>query len=203
LKVHFRKTFLAGTFAAVPIVVTGFIIWYVDRHTTPLSASVTEYLFGREIHLPFLGMVIALGAIYFVGLLTQSVIGGFFIRMVDKLLGRLPGFSALYGAWKQISFTPGGGEGIYAKVVLIPDETGHLRILAFSTGEPIPGHPDIVCVYAPNAPNPIQGKVYFVDKSHITPLDISPEEAFKILISVGNYVPAHLLAGKTTGVTKA
>jgi hypothetical protein len=34
---HLRKTFLAGIFAAVPVAVTCFIIWYIDNRTRWIS----------------------------------------------------------------------------------------------------------------------------------------------------------------------
>jgi uncharacterized membrane protein len=53
---HLRKTFLAGIFAAVPVVVTAFVIWYVDHNTRIIS----DKLFGRPI--PFVGIVVAVVA---------------------------------------------------------------------------------------------------------------------------------------------
>ena len=180
---HLRKTFLAGVFAAVPVVVTAFVIWYVDHNTRVIS----RYLFGKPI--PFVGIVIAIAAIYLGGLVATTLLGKWLIGLIDRLLSRVPGFSQLYSAWKQIALTPGGGEGMFAKVVLVAELSPHARVVGFTSGQPVDGAPDTLCVFVPNAPNPLQGRLLFVERSRCTPLDISAEDAFKMILSTGNYLP--------------
>jgi uncharacterized membrane protein len=52
------------------------------------------------------------------------------------------------------------------------------------------------CVFVPNSPNPITGRLYFVPAELCTFTDISVEEAFKVILSTGNYVPPLYLAGE-------
>src|SRR5687767_3106759 len=93
---HLRNTFLAGIFAVIPIAVTIFVIWYVESKTRPLVKP------WPILDHPFVGVVVALAAIYLVGLIVTSIIGKWMIRRVDKLLTRVPGLSELYKAWKHI-----------------------------------------------------------------------------------------------------
>ena len=121
MKNHLRTTMLAGLFAVVPVVVTIAVLIYVENLT---NDSLTELL-GRRI--PGLGMLLCVVVTYFVGLLVTSVLGKWIVGKLDALLRRLPVVKDLYGAWKQISYTPGGGEGIYGKLLLssgnyVPDE---------------------------------------------------------------------------------
>ena len=102
----------------------------------------------------------------------------------------MPILREVYRAWKQISLAPGGREGIYAKVVLVPD--GARSVLAFTSGEPIAGDPSRCCVYIPEVPNPMSGRLFIVELERCTTLDISVEEAFKMLLSGGNYVPPEI-----------
>ncbi len=182
---HLRNTFLAGIFSAVPLGVTVFLVWYVERATRqPL-----QRLFGLDV--PFIGIPITLAIIYAMGLIVSSLIGRFLLRLIDRLLMRLPVLKDLYQAWKQIALTPGGNEGMYAKVVLIPSEGGveGNQMLGFTSGEPLPGDPRTCCVFVPNAPNPIMGRLYFVRRDRCISLSITADEAFKLLISIGNYLP--------------
>ena len=39
------------------------------------------------------------------------------------------------------------------------------------------------------APNPINGRLYFVHREKCQFVDVTPEEAFKVILSTGNYVP--------------
>ena len=110
-----RRTFLAGIFAFLPLAVTAFILWWVDDKTVNL----TDWLFHRRIH--FLGVVLTLAAIYATGMVTNSLLGKYLLRIVDSVIMRLPGIRLLYQGWKQIALTPGGTEGTFSRVVLIPD----------------------------------------------------------------------------------
>lgn len=179
---HLKKTMLSGAFAFIPIAITIVIIVYIENATrAPLDQL--------GIGFPGLGIVLAIVLIYLTGLFVSSLVGRFVLVRLDRLLERLPLLRELYKAWKQISFTPGGGEGIYAKVVLVPDGRGDQHVLAFSSLEPLAATSDSVAVFVPNAPNPVTGRVAFIHRKDIIELPISTEEAFKILLSSGNYVP--------------
>lgn len=183
LRKHLRTTFLAGIFAATPLAVTAFFIWYVEAVTRqPLRDLL-------RINIPFLGVVVALGLIYLLGLVVSSLIGKWFIKWIDSILSRLPVMRDLYQAWKHISVTPGGREGIFARVALIPAEAGRARTLGFTSGEPVEGDPLTCCVFLPASPNPMNGRLLFVPIADCILLDTTPEEAFKWILSGGNYVP--------------
>lgn len=180
---HLRNTFLAGIFAVVPIAVTIFIIYKVDV----LTRGISNYFFGHEI--PFVGALIAVAAIYFAGVVATVSVGKLIFRGVDAVILRVPGLKQFYTAWKQIALTPGGTEGTFSKVVLIPDETGATHLLGFTSGRPLDNDPDTLCVFVPAAPNPVNGRLYFVHRSKCTLVETSTEEAFKVVLSTGNYIP--------------
>jgi uncharacterized membrane protein len=183
LQTHLRNTFLAGIFAIVPVAITIFIIFKADEWTRGIS----KYLFGKPI--PVVGAIIAIAAVYLAGLVVTISLGKLILRAIDAILSRVPLVKPLYLAWKQIALTPGGSEGMFAKVVLVPDETGQMRTIGFTNGEGLPNDPETICVFVPNAPNPIQGKLYFVARDKAQPTALTSEEAFKLLLSTGNYVP--------------
>lgn len=180
LQNHVRNKLVAGLLAAVPVAVTAFILWYVDTRA--------RSLFG--VTYPFLGIVITVGGIYVLGLFITSLLGRFVLGLTDGLLRRIPGLRDLYRSWKQIALTSEGHEGIFARVVLIPDESGTLRMLGFTSGESVEGDPDLCCVFVPASPNPTAGRLYFVPRRQCQQLEMRAQEALKLLISGGNYVPA-------------
>jgi len=180
---HIRKTFLSGIFATVPLVVTLAVILWINDRTKPI----THWLFGHDI--PFLGMAIALAAIYATGVVVNSLLGRWLLKTVDHWLVRIPILRQLYLSWKHIALTPGGTEGTFSRVVLIPDESGHMKWMGFTSGREILLNEPMYCVFVPSAPNPIVGRLYFVPVGKCTMLDLSPEEGFKVILSTGNYVP--------------
>jgi len=183
LQTHFRNKLVAGTLAAIPVALTVFILWYVD--------SKARSLFG--IRYPVAGLALGVLSLYVLGLFVTSLVGRWVLTGADMLLVHIPGLRDLYQSWKQVAFSPEGDEGIFARVVLIPDEGGgRLRMLGFSMRRSLDGDPDTTCVFVPNAPNPTTGRLYFAPTRDCVVLDLPTRVALKVLISGGNYVPAEL-----------
>jgi uncharacterized membrane protein len=178
--------FLAGILSAMPLAVTAYIIWKVDKETRAFTQAIFH------VPIPFLGIVLSIIAIYLCGVLATSLLGKFFLSLLDKVLSRVPFLRQLYVPWKQIALTPGGTEGTLSRVVLIPDETGATHLLGFCSGRPLDGDANTYCVFVPGAPNPINGRLYFVHRAKCVFIDISTEEAFKVILSTGNYIPPEI-----------
>ncbi|MEZ4385004.1 MAG: DUF502 domain-containing protein [Nannocystaceae bacterium] len=184
LRRHLKKTLLTGIFSTIPLVVTVAVVVYVEKS----SRAPVKALFGIDV--PFIGFAVALAVIYLVGLVVSSIVGRMILDGLDRLLLKVPVLRELYKAWKQVSLTPGGREGIYAKVVLVPD--GERSVLAFTSGDPLDGDPERCCVYIPEVPNPMVGRLFVVERARCTELNVSVEEAFKMILSSGNYVPKEI-----------
>ncbi len=183
---HFRRVFIAGAFAAVPLVVTGVAVWYVESSTQFISTR----LFGRPV--PLVGLVICVGGVYLLGLAISNALGKWVLGRLDQLLSSMPVLKPIYQAWKQVTLNPEGSEGVWSRVVLVRLESDHAPTLGFTSGHPVPGDPNTICVYVPSAPAPTTGRIYFVSHCQCTLLPLSPEEAFKIILSGGNYVPPEI-----------
>ena len=179
LQSHVRNKLVAGTLAAIPVAVTAFVIWYVDSKSRELL----------HVHTPFVGIAIAIGVIYLLGLFVTSVVGQFLLRVFDRMLRRVPGLRDLYRSWKHVALSDTQA-GIFAHVVLVPDDAGRGCVLGFTSGHAIEGDPGLSCVFVPGAPNPTTGKLYFVPTIRCIRLDMSPQDALKLIISGGNYIPA-------------
>jgi uncharacterized membrane protein len=179
LQSHIRNKLVAGTLAAIPVAVTAFIIWYVDTKSRELL----------HVRTPFVGIAIAIGVIYVLGLFVTSVVGQFLLRVFDRALRRVPGLRDLYRSWKHVALSDTQA-GIFAHVVLVPDDAGRGCVLGFTSGHAIEGDPGLSCVFVPGSPNPTTGKLHFVPTTRCIRLDMSTQDALKLIISGGNYVPA-------------
>jgi len=179
VKDHVRNKLIAGVLAAIPVAVTIFILWYVDSKSRELL----------RVQTPFVGIALALVAIYALGVFVTSVVGQFLLHVFDGIIRRVPGLRDLYRSWKQVALAD-THVGIFAHVVLVPDDAGRGCVLGFTSGHAIEGDPGISCVFVPGSPNPTTGKLYFVPTTRCIRLEMNPQEALKLLISGGNYVPA-------------
>lgn len=194
LRTHMRQKLVAGALAAVPLAVTAFILFYVD-------AQVRGFFPG--LRYPFVGIAVAVVAIYVLGVFVTSLLGRWVLGITDRALERVPGMRDLYVTWKQIALLPGGGQGMFSRVVLIPDESGHLRMLGLSTGQGVAGAPEALCVYVPGAPNPATGRLFFVAARDCHEVDVGAQEALKFALSGGNYVPAALGPALATSLARS
>jgi len=177
MKKHLRTTLLAGVFAAIPVAVTAFILWYVETQTRQLF----------HVRTPFLGVLLAIVLIYLLGLLVTSLMGKWLLGLLDKLLSKVPGLSELYKTWKHVLGTPGHSQGIFTRVVMIPSEAG--EAMGLTSGEPVRPGSTIACVFVPRTPNPAVGDLHFVPMGKMRFVEVEMEEAFKFVLSGGNYVP--------------
>ena len=175
---HLRNKMVAGLLAAIPVAVTIFIIWYVDSKARDLL----------HVQTPFVGIAVALGFIYALGVFVTSFVGQFLLHIFDGVIRRVPGLRDLYRSWKQVALAD-TQVGIFAHVVLVPDEAGRGCVLGFTSGHAIEGDPGLSCVFVPSSPNPTSGRLFFVPTTRCIRLEMSPQEALKLLISGGNYVP--------------
>jgi uncharacterized membrane protein len=183
LQAHLRTKLLAGALAAGPVLAVAWAAVWVEQQTRPLAQAV-----GWDV--PGLGVVIALAGVYVLGLLVTSLFGRLFLRLLDWALDRLPGLRLLYRTWKDV--TAPGREGVMGRVVLVLHPGGRSGEIGFSGAAPVPGRPRTFCVFVPGAPNPLAGRVLLVDQDACVPLGLSLEEAFKLLVSTGNYLPPGL-----------
>lgn len=195
IKQHLRNAFITGVFSAIPLVITIAVVWYVEK----LTREPLKELLG--IDTPFLGILVAILGIYALGVIVNSLLGRLLIRVIDWLLSRVPILKDIYEAWKHITLTPGGKEGIYARVVLVPGDGEGTWMLGFTSGDPVENDPGLCCVFVPGTPNPTAGRILFVPLDRCVALDVSAEAVFKSALSGGNFVPPEI--GVSTSARRA
>jgi uncharacterized membrane protein len=193
LRRHLRKVMLAGLLAAVPVIVVIWAAVMIETQTRPVAR-----LAGLDF--PGLGVLLVILSVYLLGVVVTSFLGGFFLAVLDKVLEHIPGFRYLYHAWKDVVLLPPAKSSMFHQVVLVPSSDGKSAQFGFTSGEALPGEPAMCCVFLPNVPNPLTGRLMLFERSTCVPLDLSVAEAFKFLLSTANYIPAHLHgAGRQLG----
>jgi uncharacterized membrane protein len=181
-----RNKFVAGLLAAVPLVIVIVAALWVEEHTRPISTTLLGF------HFPGLGVLVALAGVFLLGLLVTSVLGKWFLYLLDRVLEHVPGFHILYHSWKDVLVMRPGQANTFSHVVLVPNPEGKGAQFGFTSGVAIPGDPNTWCVFLPNIPNPLSGRLLLFPKECCIPVKLNVAEAFKFLLSTGNYLPANL-----------
>lgn len=200
-----RAYFLAGILVTAPLTITialaSWLIDFVDSRVVPLIPDqynpdfyLKEYL-GYEIGLPGLGLLVLVIAITLIGALTAGLVGRFVIRFGESMLNRMPVIRSVYGASKQILETVLRSQSkAFRQPVLVEYPRKGLWAIAFITGTTEGEVQHLVAdrlinVFLPTTPNPTSGFLLFVPKNDLIILDMSVEEAIKMVISAGIVTP--------------
>lgn len=193
-----RRYVIAGLLVWVPIVVTVLVVRFIldlmDQTLLLLPASVRpEALFG--VHIPGLGLLLAVLLLIFTGMLVSNIIGRSLVGLWEDLMNRIPFVRALYSGVKSFSTTILSNQGnSFKKVLLIEyprkgiwsvgfQTAGDLPLISSHTGEPQ------VCVFIPTTPNPTSGFIVMVPRSQAIELNMSVDAAMKMIVTLGVVVP--------------
>ena len=200
-----RAYFLAGILVTAPLAITialaTWLIEFVDSRIVPLiplrynpDVYLKEYL-GYEIGIPGLGLIVLLIFITLVGAMTAGFLGRFVIRFGENMLSRMPVVRSIYGASKQILETVLKSQSkAFRQAVLVEYPRRGIWAVAFITGR-TEGEvqnliaDDLINIFLPTTPNPTSGFLLFVPREDMILLDMSVEEAIKMVISGGIVTP--------------
>ncbi len=199
------RYFVAGLIFFAPIGITVWAIAAIVRWLDDLFLPrVLKVLFpGLEEPpaIPLVGMLFTFIVIIVLGVLARHLFGGEFLRAWERLLARVPVARSIYGGVKQLMeaiFSP-DRVSRFRRVVLIEYPRKGLYALAFTTG-PARGvvqdatQQHMINVFLPTTPNPTSGFYLLVPEVELIEVDLSVEDAFKLVMSAGLVVPSSVAA---------
>ena len=197
-----RGNFLAGLIVIAPI---GFTMWiinsiigWIDGWVLPLIPYNYHFAEYIGINLKGLGVIFFLVFTVLVGWVAKGILGRTFLRVGENLVDRTPIVRSVYSGIKQIAETVlSSRDSSFEKACLIEYPRKGIWAIAFvasdSRGEIAEKNPDkenqLVSVFIPTTPNPTSGFLLFIPKSDIKYLDMTIEEAAKLVISAGLVYP--------------
>jgi uncharacterized membrane protein len=178
-----RRYFFTGVAAAVPLVVT---VWLVRAVVRLIDDLVAPLLPTGVLALPGVGVVLAFLGLTLFGLVTANVAGRYLLNLMDQLLARIPVVGNIYKPVRQMFETFRPGARGFRSVVLVEYPHPGTHALAFITADaPAEIGAGKVAVFVPTSPNLYAGFLLFVDESKLTPLSMSIEDAIRLQVSAG------------------
>ncbi|MFQ5509404.1 MAG: DUF502 domain-containing protein [Leptospirillia bacterium] len=142
---------------------------------------------------PGLGIAVLVAGIFLVGLLAANVLGNWVVKRYERILKRLPIVRTVYSAIKSVVQTASmQGKENFKGVVLVEFPRRDMFLLAFvvndTEGEIAEKAKEpMINLFVPTSPNPTSGYLIFVPRDDVTYLDLSVEEAMKMIMSGGIY----------------
>lgn len=201
----FKTYFLAGLLVLIPLVLTIFIIWKlfiaIDGLLRGFISDVLERI-GISATSFGLGFISVVLLILITGMIAKNYFGRKVIKIGENIVTKIPLINRIYIAIQQISnaFFSEKRE-VFKKAVLIEYPRKGIYSIGFFTQD-TKGEvqdrlkQDVVSVFLPTTPNPTSGFLLFVPKTDVTELDMTIEEALKLVISGGAIVPVSKYEGR-------
>ena len=198
---NLRSNFLTGFVIFAPISITIYLVWtfaeFVDARVLPLVPVVYKLEDYLPISLPGLGVVVFFFFVAALGALTKNLFGRQIFRVGEGYVDRMPVVRSIYNTLKQIVETifAQGGKDSFEKVCMIQYPRQGVWAIAFistdTSGEILgrSGEDAMMSVFLPTTPNPTSGFLLFLPAKDVIVLDMSVEDAAKLVISAGLVTP--------------
>ena len=202
-----KKYFLTGLVVLGPLGMTLLVVQWVvgvmERLILNLlpDALHPSTLLGR--YIPGFGVLATVLLVLLVGMLTANFLGRALVDWSERLMGKIPLVKGIYGMFRQVTDTLfSKDKGGFRKVVLIEYPRRGLWSIGFITGisegelQQVTPH-RLINVFLPTAPLPTSGFYVLVPEEDLIELQMSIDEAFKLVVSGGMVNPTD----KATAVT--
>ena len=196
-----RASFLTGLIVIAPVGLTIWLIWSVIGWIDGVVLPLVPYTFQPEkyigINLRGVGVIIFLLFTIMVGWIAKGFLGRSLIRFAENMVQNVPVVRSIYSGVKQIAETVFAQsersfekaclleyprKGIWAIGFISTTAKGEVANRAMTSG-------DLVSVFVPTTPNPTSGFLLFFPREDIIELDMSVEDAAKLVISAGLVYP--------------
>lgn len=198
---RFRANFLTGLVVIAPIGLTLWLIWtvtgWIDGWVLPFVPArwLPESYIGTNFR--GVGVVIFLIFAVLVGWIAKGLIGRSLISWGEHLVDRMPVVRSIYSGLKQIAETVfAQSETSFDKACLVEYPRRGIWAIGFvsttTRGEidrRLPREEPFLSVFLPTTPNPTSGFLLFVPAADLVMLDMTVEDAAKLVISAGLVYP--------------
>lgn len=190
--------FIHGLLALLPLIVSGYVVLllisFIRGFTDRVLKLLPDFINDIDILRITIEVISVAGiffAIVFIGIFIKTVIGSKILKMIDEFFEKVPGLNRIYNATKQVAeVLRSGNRQFFTEPVLVQYPSPGIWAVAFNTGEVGEafeklGHPKSYTVFIPTTPNPTSGFLAVMREDQIKKLDISVEDAIKMILTGG------------------
>ena len=203
LKQDLKRDLIAGLLVVIPLATTIWLSVSIAKWAIDLFTRIPKQINPFDGLNPILtnilnfsvGLAVPLLSILIIGLMARNIVGRWLLDFGEQFLQAIPLAGSVYKTLKQILETlVGDSKTKFRRVVLVEYPRQGVWTMGFVTGKVSPQlqvHLDeqMISVFIPTTPNPTSGWYAIVPKAEAIDIDISIEDAFKVLISGGIVSP--------------
>ena len=178
---------------ALSVLVIKFFLEVVNNFVP--ARFLPEALLNLDTSIPGSGILLVIVIILLTGALVTNILGRKLLALWERALNKIPGFRSIYNVLKKVSTTVlNTSSDSFRKAFLVQYPSKGIWVIAFQSGdykgeaESLIGE-EILNLFVPTTPNPTSGFFIMVSKKDVLELNMSVEEAFKLVISAGVVTP--------------
>lgn len=180
------RWFLQGIAVIAPVLITiGFLIW-IGNALEDLIGGVLRRLLPYDWYMPGMGLATGLALTLALGLLANVFLVRWIVRGAERVLDRIPLVKTIFQGLKDIAglFIGDHKDGLGHAVAV---QIGEMYLVGFvmQAHAELPtdeiDYSELMAVYLPLSYQ-IGGYTIYVDKSKVTPLAVSAEEAMRAVL---------------------
>ncbi len=187
-----KRIFITGLTAVIPVVITIYVITGLFYFADGIAGKYINRFFSQYIgwEIPGLGILIAILIIFLLGVIIRLSRMRFF-RFMEKIFFRLPLVNRIYFPIRRIVdflfFPPRKN---FKSAVLIEYPRMGIYSVGFVTNDNLvefkeKGDRKFYNVFIPSSPSPLTGFTIIVDEADLVTLDLSVEDAIRLVVSGG------------------
>jgi uncharacterized membrane protein len=178
---------MKGLAAVLPIGLTLYVVWWLGSKAESLLRDAITLFLPERHYWPGLGLIVGFLLLLAVGVLVNAYLVRWILAAWERFLERIPLVKTLYAALRDlVRFLPGEKRRDLKRVVVAT--FGEARAIGFVTRESVPelgtSEEDTVAVYFPMSYQ-IGGYTLYLHRDRLATLDLSVEEAMRIVLTGG------------------
>jgi len=195
----FKYYIFIGFFSIFPI---GATVWLLKWLLTVLvgpAQSITKILLPSSTLFnatqPYaswvIGFILTVSFVFTFGFLVSSFFGRILFSKIEQIIAQIPIVNTLYKTIKSVIESISNSQNdAFQKVVMLEYPRKGIWTLALVTGESKnKDGKKFYHLFLPTSPNPTSGYMLYIPTSDVIEIDMSSEEAIKIIISGGALSP--------------
>ncbi len=195
-----KNDLIAGLLVVIPLATTIWLSISVSSWVLDLLTRIPKQVNPFKTWHPLLvdllnlavGIFVPLTGILLIGLMARNIFGQWLLNTGESILKRIPLAGTIYKVLQQLLETIlRDSRDRFRRVVLVEYPRAGLWAVAFVTGtmngslQTVFSEP-MLSLFIPSSPNPTTGWYVIASERDVRDLDISIEDAFKLIISGGD-----------------
>ncbi|AFY59325.1 DUF502 domain-containing protein [Synechococcus sp. PCC 6312] len=203
IKQAIKSDLIAGFLVVIPLATTIWLTFTIARSVigwlTRIPKQLNPFTAWNPIILEsvnlFVGLAVPLFGILLIGLMARNIVGRWLLEAGEGILTKIPLAGTVYRVLQQLLETLlRDSRNRFRRVVLVEYPRPGLWAVGFVTGSIAGALADtfpspMVSIFIPTSPNPTTGWYAIAPEQELIGLDISIEDAFKLIISGGIVTP--------------